>query len=100
LRDAILEEPAAAQRLLEAAPTAFRRGDLEPDYLTFLADAFVVPLVAVRGNHGYRETCRLGTSTRHDRPPPGRRGAGPYATLRGMLAVTPDTIGRVAVTPA
>ncbi|MFL5779394.1 MAG: metallophosphoesterase [Chloroflexota bacterium] len=26
-------------------------GDLEPDYLSFLADAFGVPLVFVRGNH-------------------------------------------------
>jgi hypothetical protein len=26
-------------------------GDLEPDYLAFLADAFLVPVVAVRGNH-------------------------------------------------
>jgi hypothetical protein len=26
-------------------------GDLEPDYLTFLADAFRVPLLYVRGNH-------------------------------------------------
>ena len=26
-------------------------GDLEPDYLSFLADAFVAPLLFVRGNH-------------------------------------------------
>ena len=26
-------------------------GDLEPDYLSFLADAFLAPLVLVRGNH-------------------------------------------------
>lgn len=26
-------------------------GDLEPDYLSFVADAFVAPLVYVRGNH-------------------------------------------------
>jgi Icc-related predicted phosphoesterase len=26
-------------------------GDLEPDYLAFLADAFSVPVIAVRGNH-------------------------------------------------
>ena len=26
-------------------------GDLEPDYLGFLADAFHVPLLYVRGNH-------------------------------------------------
>jgi uncharacterized protein len=28
-------------------------GDLEPDYLGFLADAFVAPLVYVRGNHDH-----------------------------------------------
>lgn len=35
-------------------------GDLQPEYLTFLADAFCVPLVYVRGNHD------VGAAWRHE----------------------------------
>jgi predicted phosphodiesterase len=66
LRDEIREQPAAAQRLLDSAPTAFGCGDLEPNYLTILADAFVVPLVAVRGNHDRGATWNA-TSSRESR---------------------------------
>jgi hypothetical protein len=40
-------------------------GDLEPDYLCFLADAFAVPLEYVRGNHdhGVRWTDSVAAST-------------------------------------
>ena len=36
-------------------------GDLEPDYLAFLADAFRVPLVYVRGNHDRDAGWTVGT---------------------------------------
>ena len=35
-------------------------GDLQPEYLTFLADAFCVPLIYVRGNHD------VGAAWRHE----------------------------------
>ena len=45
-------------------------GDLEPDYLEFLADAFSVPLHYVRGNHdhGGRWTDSVAISTPHALP--------------------------------
>jgi hypothetical protein len=39
------------RRGLEPLDAVLGCGDLEPDYLAFLADAFTVPLLAVRGNH-------------------------------------------------
>jgi len=36
-------------------------GDLEPDYLAFLADAFCVPLLYVRGNHDRGANWRAGS---------------------------------------
>ena len=37
-------------------------GDLEPDYLAFLADAFCVPLLYVRGNHDRGSSWVAGTT--------------------------------------
>ena len=42
---------AANREGLGTLDTIVGGGDLEPDYLGFLADAFAVPLVFVRGNH-------------------------------------------------
>ncbi|CAN5254185.1 hypothetical protein BH24CHL7_BH24CHL7_04820 [soil metagenome] len=39
------------RRALEPLDAVLGAGDLEPDYLSFLADAFRVPLLYVRGNH-------------------------------------------------
>lgn len=53
-------------------------GDLEPDWLSFLADAFHAPLVYVRGNHD-----RGGAwDARHGVPVP--LGAGASTTLAGI----------------
>jgi uncharacterized protein len=43
-------------------------GDLEPDYLGFLADAFHVPLVFVRGNHDRGGRWEESVATRAPRP--------------------------------
>ena len=48
--DASLES-AATRRELGLIDAVLGAGDLEPAYLTFLADAFGVPLLYVRGNH-------------------------------------------------
>ena len=44
-------EPAATRRALGPIDLVLGAGDLEPSYLGFLADAFGVPLLYVRGNH-------------------------------------------------
>ena len=49
-RDPALDHPENRNRL-ERVDLVVGCGDLEPDYLSFLADAFVSPLVFVRGNH-------------------------------------------------
>ena len=52
-----------AQRTREALPPIdliVGCGDLQPEYLTFLADAFCVPLIYVRGNHD------VGAAWRHE----------------------------------
>jgi hypothetical protein len=48
--DPALEE-AATRRALGPIDMVLGAGDLEPSYLGFLADAFGVPLLYVRGNH-------------------------------------------------
>jgi hypothetical protein len=45
-------------------------GDLEPDYLSFVADAFVAPLVYVRGNHDAGGAWLHGTSDHLPEPLP------------------------------
>ena len=45
-------------------------GDLEPDYLGFLADAFQVPLVYVRGNHDHGGRWASSVATFAPRPLP------------------------------
>jgi uncharacterized protein len=49
-RDPALEQ-AANRELLGRVDAIMGCGDLEPDYLGFLADAFHAPLLYVRGNH-------------------------------------------------
>jgi hypothetical protein len=44
-------EQAATRRALGSVDLVLGAGDLEPPYLAFLADAFGVPLLYVRGNH-------------------------------------------------
>ena len=44
-------EAAATRRALGPIDVVLGAGDLEPSYLGFLADAFGVPLLYVRGNH-------------------------------------------------
>jgi hypothetical protein len=44
-------EQAATRRALAPIDLVLGAGDLEPSYLAFLADAFAVPLLYVRGNH-------------------------------------------------
>ena len=44
-------EQAATRRALGSIDLVLGAGDLEPSYLAFLADAFGVPLLYVRGNH-------------------------------------------------
>ena len=44
-------EQAATRRALGPIDLVLGAGDLEPSYLGFLADAFGVPLLYVRGNH-------------------------------------------------
>jgi hypothetical protein len=44
-------ESEATRRGLGSLDAVLGAGDLEPAYLTFLADAFGVPLIYVRGNH-------------------------------------------------
>jgi len=44
-------EQAATRRALSPIDLVLGAGDLEPSYLGFLADAFGVPLLYVRGNH-------------------------------------------------
>ena len=44
-------EAAATRRALGPIDVLLGAGDLEPSYLGFLADAFEVPLLYVRGNH-------------------------------------------------
>jgi len=44
-------EAAATRRALGPIDLVLGAGDLEPSYLAFLADAFGVPLLYVRGNH-------------------------------------------------
>ena len=50
-----VEDPALRyeinRRELGSLDSIVGAGDLEPDYLGFLADAFAVPLLCVRGNH-------------------------------------------------
>jgi uncharacterized protein len=46
---------------LEPIDAVLGCGDLEPDYLAFLADAFGVPLVYVRGNHDRGGAWRAGS---------------------------------------
>ena len=54
-------------------------GDLEPEWLSFLADAFQVPLVYVRGNHD------RGGNWEHERPlVPRPLEAGRMTTLAGI----------------
>jgi uncharacterized protein len=48
--DPALEE-AATRRAMGSIDLVLGAGDLEPSYLAFLADAFGVPLLYVRGNH-------------------------------------------------
>jgi hypothetical protein len=48
--DATLESPATRERL-SPIDIVVGCGDLEPDYLSFVADAFGAPLHYVRGNH-------------------------------------------------
>jgi uncharacterized protein len=44
-------ESAATRRVLGPIDLVLGAGDLDPSYLAFLADAFEVPLLYVRGNH-------------------------------------------------
>lgn len=60
-RDPGLAEPAVRSALLPV-DLIVGCGDLEPDYLAMLGDAFLAPLVYIRGNHdrgiGWREHAR------------------------------------------
>lgn len=47
---------------LEPIDAIFGCGDLEPDYLAFLGDAFHVPLLYVRGNHDRGGAWRAGSA--------------------------------------
>jgi hypothetical protein len=57
-------------------------GDLEPDYLGFLADAFHAPLAYVRGNHD-----RGGPWAGTPRPAPTPLPSGHPITLAGLTAI-------------
>jgi hypothetical protein len=57
-------------------------GDLEPDYLGFLADAFGVPVLYVRGNHD-----RGGPWAGTPKPAPASLVSGRLITLRGLTVV-------------
>jgi hypothetical protein len=48
-------------------------GDLEPDYLSFVADAFVAPLAYVRGNHDAGGAWKAGVETTLPEPLPNGR---------------------------
>jgi hypothetical protein len=52
----------ATRRAIEPIDMIVGCGDLEPDYLAFLADGFHVPLHYVRGNHD------VGAAWRHEQP--------------------------------
>lgn len=75
-------DSAATRAGLEPIDLVVGCGDLEPDYLCFLADAFQSPLVYVRGNHD------IGPAWQADREP--GRGA-----ERGVELPSPLTDGAV-----